>query len=295
MSNLALRMGGAVWLVCSLLGCVQGGAPGPGCAVAGVPGQSLRGVTFDATIDGTPYTLEAMIYQPDDDSAHPLVLLSHGRNGPSPARNPQQVCGLAPLARALAARGYVVMNLVRRGYGNSDGPDSEYLETAEDSAFAGAKDVASGVEYMRTQPGVDASRVALVGHSQGGWVTLAASTLPIDGLLGAVNLSGGINFQQEHGTTIRSSPVNEMHMFHSARVFGAAARAPSAWLYAENDNFRIDSVRAWRSAFEQAGGTATLTVTPARGTGTEGHNSTVEPDVILDDVTSFFASVGLSP
>jgi len=91
------------------------------------------------------------------------------------------------------------MMLVRRGYGASQGPDSEYLETAEESGFAGAKDVIAGVEYMRGQPDVDASKMLLMGHSQGGCVTLAASALAADGVLGAVNLSGGINFQQEHG------------------------------------------------------------------------------------------------
>jgi predicted esterase len=148
---------------------------------------------------------------------------------------------------------------------------------------------------MRKQPGVDASRMALMGHSQGGWVTLAASTLPIDGVLGAVNLSGEINFQQEHGAAIRTSPVNEVHMYHSAQIYGAAASVSSSWIYAENDNFRTDSVRAWLSGFQQAGGTATLAITPAYGTGTDGHISTAQPAVIMDKLTSFFGAIGLCP
>jgi dienelactone hydrolase len=215
-------------------------------------------------------------------------LLTHGRNGPNPTRNPLEVCSMSPLGEALAAKGYVVMMLVRRGYGASQGPDSEYLETAEASGFAGAKDLIAGVEYMRGQPDVDASKIFLVGHSQGGWVTLAASALSTDGVLGAVNLSGGINFQQEHGNSIRSSLVNEMHMFHSAQIYGAAARVPSLWIYAENDNFRTDSVRGWLSGFQQAGGQATLAVKPAYST--DGHFSTWQPAVIMDDLMAFFAA-----
>ena len=257
-------------------------------------GQAPQHITFTATIDGANYTLEAMVYRPQDGNArHPFVLLTHGRNGPNPARNPLEVCAMSPLSEALAAKGYMVMMLVRRGYGASQGPDSEYLETAEASGFAGAKDVIAGVEYMRGQPDVDASKMLLMGHSQGGWVTLAASALSTDGVLGAVNLSGGINFQQEHGTSIRSSVVNEIHMFHSAQIYGAAARVPSLWIYAENDNFRTDSVRSWLSGFQQAGGEATLAVKPAYGT--DGHSSTVEPAVIMDDLMAFFAARGWKP
>ena len=288
--------------LCAAPGCEQSFQCSPDCL--GVPdgdvqsdaslGQSRQHITFTTTIDGASYALEAMVYRPQDGNArHPLVLLTHGRNGPNPTRNPLEVCGMSPLGEALAARGAIVMMLVRRGYGASQGPDSEYLETAEESGFAGAKDVIAGVEYMRGQPDVDASKMLLMGHSQGGWVTLAASALAADGVLGAVNLSGGINFQQEHGKNIRSSLANEMHMFHSAQIYGVAARVPSLWIYAENDNFRTDSVRGWLSGFREAGGEATLAVKPAYGS--NGHFSTWQPQVIMDDLMAFFAARGWKP
>jgi dienelactone hydrolase len=280
-------------------GCGQSSQSAPDCldvpdgdVVSGASlGQARQHITFTTTIDGAGYALEAMVYRPQDGNArHPFILLTHGRNGPNPKRNPLEVCSMSPLGEALAAKGYMVMMLVRRGYGASQGPDSEYLETAEDSGFAGAKDVIAGVEYMRGQADVDASKMLLMGHSQGGWVTLAASALSTDGVLGAVNLSGGINFQQEHGKSIRSSLVNEMHMFQSAQIFGADARVPSLWIYAENDNFRTDTVRGWLSGFQQAGGQAALVVKPAYSSG--GHYATWQPAVIMDDLMAFFAARG---
>ncbi len=78
-------------------------------------------ITFTVHIEGKDYRLEAKIYKPEDSDRHPMVVMTHGRVGPTPARNPKEVNNYAPICTALAAKGYVVTMVVRRGYGNSDG------------------------------------------------------------------------------------------------------------------------------------------------------------------------------
>jgi hypothetical protein len=89
---------------------------------------------FPAQIDGREYRLEAMLYRPAVEGRRPLVVFSHGRAGMYPARDPNTVNWYSEICRALASEGCVVAYIVRRGYGSSDGPDSELQDTAVASA-----------------------------------------------------------------------------------------------------------------------------------------------------------------
>ena len=150
---------------------------------------------FIATIDNKDYQLEGMIYRPSDNNMHPLIIMNHGRNGKYPPIYSNESKTLSTLCKALAKNGYVVMLLVRRGYGNSQGPDSELKETAVASGLEACKDVKSAIIYMQQKSYVIKGKTVVIGHSQGGWVALAASTQKIDGLLGTVNLCGGTNYE----------------------------------------------------------------------------------------------------
>ncbi len=70
-------------------------------------------------------------------------------------------------ARALAAAGFVVLNLDLRGYGESDsGPDTP--DSHRD-------DVLSALGFIRAQPDVKAQQIALVGHSMGATAVVEAA------------------------------------------------------------------------------------------------------------------------
>lgn len=248
---------------------------------------------FSFALSDREYTLEYALYVPLDDlTSHPLVIITHGRNGPHPSRNPREILGYQSLCNSLAQRGYCVMFLVRRGYGNSDGPDSEYRDTAFDAGMAGAQDVEAAVTYMNTMPFVLGDHIAVIGHSQGGWVALASSCLRSHALRGIVNISGATNFRQAEGKSIRSAEV-EGGMLKAAGKYGAAARAPALWLYAENDNHLPSTVRKWHNAFEAAGGTGRLVIKPPYRD--RGHAFVMEPGVYLRDLLSFFQEIGLNP
>ena len=95
------------------------------------------------------------------------------RNGGSPPWMP-----LRDLADALTRAGVIVLRVDDRGIGKSTG------DHGPSTTFDEADDVRSELAWLRTQPGVDPRRVALVGYSEGGLIApmVAAS----DPLLAAI-------------------------------------------------------------------------------------------------------------
>jgi len=68
------------------------------------------------------------------------------------------------LADTLGRRGIAVLRMDDRGFGGSGG--NAMTATSEDFA----QDIESGLAYLRTRPEIDSTRLALVGHSEGGLI-----------------------------------------------------------------------------------------------------------------------------
>ncbi|HWA27012.1 MAG TPA: immunoglobulin domain-containing protein [Lacunisphaera sp.] len=251
-------------------------------------GVQQQYVTFPAHIDGRDYQLECMLYRPADTERHPLVVFSHGRNGPNPVRDPNTVNAYAEICRALAAEGCVVAYFVRRGYGNSEGADTELQDTAVLSGLEAAKDYLGAVEYWRTKEFVLPDRVVLMGQSQGGWAVLASATVRMPGVLGAVNISGGTNYRLM-GTGAVTSAVQD-HWVAGCDSLGRDAVVPSFWIYSENDqSISGPTARRMFNAFS-AHGVAWLLMLPAYGS--NGHAIVGQPDLFLPQLIDFLATIG---
>jgi hypothetical protein len=89
---------------------------------------------------------------------------------------------LARLADALAARGVASLRYDKRGCGRSDGE----WETA--GAFTLVDDARDAVAALRGRDAVDAVRIGIVGHGEGGW--LALSVAAADPGIGPLTLIG---------------------------------------------------------------------------------------------------------
>jgi hypothetical protein len=79
----------------------------------------------------------------------------------------------------------------------------------------------------------------------------------------------------------------------STRILAAvytSAQVPVLWLYAENDNHLPDTVRAWFTAFQQAGGSGSVVIEPRYRT--DGHGIVSQPSLYIDDIYIFFGTVG---
>ena len=146
-------------------------------------------VYFSASIDGRAYRLEAVVFRPNDNERHPLVVMSHGRPGISDRLNDSAfITGPTPVCRALAAEGIAVVLFVRRGYLRSEGPNADLSGTAVETGLAVASEYRAAVAYWREQSFAIRDKVVLMGHSHSGWGVLAAAAVMMDsgGCLGSL-------------------------------------------------------------------------------------------------------------
>jgi len=87
-------------------------------------------------------------------------------------------------AEAFLEKGWMVLFLEKRGVNGSEG-------SWKRQSFAGrAEDAIAGVRYLRGRPEVDAQRIGLCGHSQGGWIVQLAAALYPDEVAFVVSLAG---------------------------------------------------------------------------------------------------------
>ncbi|MEZ5428646.1 MAG: S9 family peptidase [Pyrinomonadaceae bacterium] len=138
-----------------------------------------KGTTFGSNVSAKAGTSELKI---------PRTIVSvHG--GPaSQARR-----DFSALNQYYLSRGYAILETNVRG---STGYGKTYahlddIEKREDSV----KDLASAVEWLKTEGGADPKRVAIMGGSYGGYMTMAAITLYPELFAAAVNTVGIVNWE----------------------------------------------------------------------------------------------------
>lgn len=117
----------------------------------------------------------------------PVIVSVHG--GPEGQSRP----GFNPLFQYYLSRGYAVLDPNVRG---STGYGKTYthlddVEKREDSV----KDLAAAHEWLVTKGGADPKRIAVMGGSYGGYMTMAAITLYPDLWAAAVNTVGIVNWE----------------------------------------------------------------------------------------------------
>ncbi len=135
--------------------------------------------------------IQAYLYKPEGDGRFPAVIYNHGtRDGAERASRP-----FPHIGRMLTRAGYAVLVPERRGYGQSDG-NIWWQETGNDQSRvilrlqAETDDVLAGTEYLRTLPYIDSNRLAIMGWSFGGVVTMLATTRST-AFMAAVDQAGG--------------------------------------------------------------------------------------------------------
>jgi dipeptidyl aminopeptidase/acylaminoacyl peptidase len=146
----------------------------------------VRYPSFDR-VDGKPRPIPAWIYTPPGPGPHPVLINIHG--GPEAQARP--VFSIASQQWAVEL-GYAVVAPNVRG---STGYGKEYVALdngmkREDSV----RDIGALLDWIATQPDLDASRVVLIGGSYGGYMVLASMTHYNDRLRGAVDIVGISNF-----------------------------------------------------------------------------------------------------
>ena len=139
----------------------------------------------DVTFTNGDFTLAGTLTIPNTGSSFPAVVFVHGTGL---LDRDETMFGHKPfmlLADALSRRGFAVLRYDKRGAGesNTDGPTS--LATS-----LMAEDAMAAVRYLAARPEVDASRVGILGHSEGGMIAIInAATYP-DEIAYIVSMAG---------------------------------------------------------------------------------------------------------
>lgn len=217
-----------------------------------------------------PRGLEAILVSPNDTKRHPLALISHGAPRDAEDRATMTPNRYDAQAVEFARRGYATLIVMRRGYGQSDGPYAEsnggcarpnYLGAAK----ASVEDLRAAIKAMETRKDVSTQGMIAVGQSAGGFATVALTADPPSGLVAAISFAGG------RGSVSPGKVCVEDRLVEAFGTFGRTSRIPMLWVYTANDQYFAPALaRQFHRTFTAAGGKAQLIEAPAFGS--DGHS-----------------------
>jgi dienelactone hydrolase len=222
---------------------------------------------FRVTIEGRTVRLQGMtVKRPDAPEKLPIALITHGKPPNQAGMLDLQPTHLAGLARDLARRGWLAVIVLRRGFGQSDGPMPRPATCASTSLSerfsADADDLQATLELISQRSDADGTRAIAIGVSAGGAAVSALAARNPKNLIGVINVSGGLRFK---------SCSKDDALVAAYRAFGATSRIPNLWLYAKNDSlFGPDLVDRMHNAFLDGGGDVKLVMYDPFGT--DGHS-----------------------
>jgi carboxymethylenebutenolidase len=237
-------------------------------------------------------TLHGLIWRPQGKGPFPAVLLNHGSG-----RTREELERLGPyekqadlLGPVFARHGYVFLYLFRRGVGLSADQGANALDLMNQEAAAHGQearnalqmkllengdmtDALAGLKFLRALPEVDVSKVAVIGQSFGGSLTLLLAER--EPKLRAVVIFSGAGYSWDRSPELRE------------RLFTAVAhiQAPIFFIHATND-YSLGSGKELDARLAQLGKPHRLKIYPPIGkTVEDGHGfmylgvSVWEPDV----------------
>jgi dienelactone hydrolase len=206
--------------------------------------QELNGeaVKIPMTIEGflgkRDIQLSATVYRPVGKGPFPLVVLSHGS---SDSEKEREICSMhwaVPQAGQFLKRGFAVIVLVRRGYGEAGGTYAEGFGSPAqpfyyEAGLESARDIIAAVKYGAGLPYDKGDTIFLVGQSGGGFGSIAAASLKPQGVVGVISFAGGRGGQP---ATNPGDPSCPEVLENAIARYAKTISVPVLWIYAENDS-----------------------------------------------------------
>jgi carboxymethylenebutenolidase len=195
--------------------------------------------------------IEAYVYKPEGPGPFPVVIYNHG----SRAEHDREERPFAYVGEMLAGGGYVVIVPERRGYGKSDGQTfGETIGEDRGPRFVArvqeeTDDVLAAVEFVKTLPYADTTRMGVMGWSFGGIISVFAASRS-SAFRAVVDQAGA-------ALTWDGSPAMQKALKEAA----AKIQMPLLGMVAENDR-TTESVRAVVREAEKHGVATKLIVYP---------------------------------
>ena len=142
------------------------GAPANGRIIHSTPvGGEAGFVRQEVLYRSGSNRISGLLTVPEGRGPFPAVVINHGYVPPASYRTGQ---GFQRESAALAEAGYVALQTDYRGYANSDGTPALDRE----SWIGYTEDAVNAVSTLRGLPVVDGRRIAMIGRSVGGGVTM---------------------------------------------------------------------------------------------------------------------------
>ncbi len=216
-------------------------------------------------VPGAPQGIDVLQVEVERPGKHPLAILTHGTAADREDRARVTPWAFLPQAMWFARRGYVVLVVVRKGYGRSSGQQDgqfggcqrngrgSFVEAGEDSA----DDLRAAAKYGAALPEVDGGTIVSAGVSTGGFAQVALTANPPAGLKAAISFAGGRGGDgKEHNCDVDG-------IVSAFRYFGKKSRVPMLWIYSENDHwFPPEMARRFEAAFREGGGVEQFVLVP---------------------------------
>jgi dienelactone hydrolase len=198
----------------------------------------------------------------------PVLVLNHGRAVEPHDRAALGRARYSDASRFFVRNGFIVAVPTRIGYGVTGGTDVEDGGLCDRRRYApgylaAAQQTLAVLAAVRQRPDAAADRAVIAGQSYGGMTALTVASLEPPGVQAAINFAGG------GGGNPKERPQRPCATPQLERLFadyGARAKIPTLWIYAENDMyFGPDYPRQWHAAFAKAGGNAEFVQFPPFG------------------------------
>ena len=245
--------------------------------------------------------LKAFLWRPPGRGPFPAVLFNHGSGG----ANAGETAGMPiteaaqRLAPLFVGHGYAFLHLFRRGQGLSadqapfmrDVLERERLADGDEARLhlqfillttEQLDDVMAALAFLKRNPGIDARRIAVVGNSFGGQLTLLAAGDP--------SVRAAVTFAAAAGSWGRSPELRE-------RLLGAVHSTSAAVMLvqAEND-YSTEPSRALGAEMERLGKPHLVRIYPPVGkTSEDGHNVLYEAIPVWQGDVFGFLDASLRP
>lgn len=203
-----------------------------------------------------PYVTQEVVFDTPDPGVSPVGTLSHPSTG-GPFPGVVLVAGtgahdrdagmslhktLAVLADHLTRQGFAVLRYDKRGVGLTGGkrhPDS----TTDDYAA----DALAAVRFLKIQPNVRASRIGIVGHSEGGIIaSMVAAHAPAE--VNFIVMLGGTGLPGIEIKSLQDAAARRAEGMDEALVLLNRSQERALFEIAASERTRLEALAAMRSA-----------------------------------------------
>lgn len=211
----------------------QSSAPSAAPAAAALFEEEAR--LLRVRVEGRPAQLETLIVKRRGaEGPLPVALITHGKPPDRGSMSGMRAERMRQQARDMARRGWLAVAVMRRGFGQSDGPPAADLTCASLEMLPrferDAQDLAAVLTEVLKRPDAQPDNALAMGVSAGGAAALALAALQPPGLKAVVNISGGLKVQE-------CLEKSEATLVGAISALAPRIKAQTLWVYADNDSF----------------------------------------------------------